>query len=209
MSASDTRRDGTIPLRFAVLLLALVALLLATGSLLYYRSLASRLLQDAPIQVVEVRRDEVLLGAAGTAIEAAQAAGVAVELSEEQLNAVLLQELLEDGERAMRLRLAAPFVRLELSQKDPHSGRYVNARFLGQLAVSGAGLQFVVLSGTVGEVSIDHTEGEWARKRIEGQLSHEWARNPRTARLFAGLREVSVRDGAVRLQFAAPAPGPG
>ncbi len=148
----------------------------------------------------EVARDSVALARDIAAAEHAQRVGGTVSFAEPAWNRLLYADLLADPDRAMRLHLRAPFVELRMSQRTA-SHRYLNAVLLAQLFAGEGGLEIAIRSGRVGGVSISRKSGEWARTRIERQLTAELRGHARTANLFTGLVDVRVQEGRVVLRY--------
>jgi hypothetical protein len=196
----DAQEQG-IPLR-TVATLGIVALAaIAIGLWYYFRSLSRAVLSERPIEVAEVAADEAALARASARVERARAERGEAALSEEEANRVLFFEALAEPEVAVRLELAAPYVRIALCERDAATGRWLDARLLAAPYPTEGGIAFDVRSGSVGAVSISRQEGEWVRKRIERQIAAELASQPRLRGLLAGLRGVRVEKTALVLSF--------
>jgi hypothetical protein len=193
-------RDG-ISLRQAVIGGILIVAGCVVAALLYFRSLAAEVLSDAPLSVAEVAPDEAALSRAADAIARARTAASVAVLGEDAANRALFDEWLRDADRQVRLALDPPYSRLRMAQRDRESGRWLNADLVVAPFAAEGGIAFRVLSGTVGAVSISKTKGEWVRMRIEKQLAHDFATNERTAKLFAGVKEVRVEKDGLRVGF--------
>lgn len=205
MSAPSGGGAG-VPLRFVVAGALALAVGTPLGAWLYHRHLQEGLYADAPAEVAEVGADAGSLAEATARVAAARGAGEEVSLAEDELNRLLFHEVLVDPDRAIRVALEEPLLRVTFCQPAA-DGRFLAGELWVQPYPSDEGLGLHVRSGSVGRVSISSTEGEWARERIERQLAHDIASHPRTEGLFEGLAEVRVRAASVILRFAPRAGG--
>ncbi len=174
--------------RTAALLAAFLLAAIAAATGLYYRHLASQLLEDRPLAIETGPPGDVR----------AARSGAELRIGEADLGRLLF------AGRMARVRLAEPYARIAFSQRDEGSGRWLNAELLVAFHAAPEGLGVRVLSGRVGGVSISGTEGEWVRTKIERQLSWELSRNERARALFAGAREIRVEADALVARFPSP-----